>query len=53
MTTPSARLCLRPDRVGGERLVPNTLGVDYNAHVIGRVPKHVAPALGWRRPATR
>jgi alkanesulfonate monooxygenase SsuD/methylene tetrahydromethanopterin reductase-like flavin-dependent oxidoreductase (luciferase family) len=28
--------------------VPNTLGVDYNAHVIGSILKHVAPALGWR-----
>jgi alkanesulfonate monooxygenase SsuD/methylene tetrahydromethanopterin reductase-like flavin-dependent oxidoreductase (luciferase family) len=28
--------------------VPNTLGVDYNAHVIESVLKHVAPPLGWR-----
>jgi alkanesulfonate monooxygenase SsuD/methylene tetrahydromethanopterin reductase-like flavin-dependent oxidoreductase (luciferase family) len=28
--------------------VPNTLGVDYNAHVIESILKHVAPALGWR-----
>jgi len=28
--------------------VPNQLGVDYNAHVIESVLKHVAPALGWR-----
>ena len=28
--------------------VPNTLGVDYNAHVIGAILTHVAPALGWR-----
>ena len=28
--------------------VPNQLGVEYNAHVIESVPKHVAPALGWR-----
>jgi alkanesulfonate monooxygenase SsuD/methylene tetrahydromethanopterin reductase-like flavin-dependent oxidoreductase (luciferase family) len=28
--------------------VPNTLGVEYNAHVIESVLKHVAPALGWR-----
>ncbi|HEX6973485.1 MAG TPA: LLM class flavin-dependent oxidoreductase [Vicinamibacterales bacterium] len=28
--------------------VPNTLGVDYNAHVIESVLKHVAPELGWR-----
>ncbi|RVD56690.1 LLM class flavin-dependent oxidoreductase [Mesorhizobium sp. M2D.F.Ca.ET.185.01.1.1] len=28
--------------------VPNQLGVDYNAHVIQSILKHVAPALGWR-----
>jgi alkanesulfonate monooxygenase SsuD/methylene tetrahydromethanopterin reductase-like flavin-dependent oxidoreductase (luciferase family) len=28
--------------------VPNTLGVDYNAHVIESILKWVAPALGWR-----
>lgn len=28
--------------------VPNQLGVDYNAHVIESVLKHIAPALGWR-----
>jgi alkanesulfonate monooxygenase SsuD/methylene tetrahydromethanopterin reductase-like flavin-dependent oxidoreductase (luciferase family) len=28
--------------------VPNQLGVDYNAHVIGAILKHVAPGLGWR-----
>jgi alkanesulfonate monooxygenase SsuD/methylene tetrahydromethanopterin reductase-like flavin-dependent oxidoreductase (luciferase family) len=28
--------------------VPNTLGVEYNAHVIDSILKHVAPALGWR-----
>jgi alkanesulfonate monooxygenase SsuD/methylene tetrahydromethanopterin reductase-like flavin-dependent oxidoreductase (luciferase family) len=28
--------------------VPNTLGVDYNAHVIESILEHVAPALGWR-----
>ena len=28
--------------------VPNQLGVDYNAHVIGSILRHVAPALGWR-----
>jgi alkanesulfonate monooxygenase SsuD/methylene tetrahydromethanopterin reductase-like flavin-dependent oxidoreductase (luciferase family) len=28
--------------------VPNTLGVDYNAHVIENVLKYVAPELGWR-----
>jgi alkanesulfonate monooxygenase SsuD/methylene tetrahydromethanopterin reductase-like flavin-dependent oxidoreductase (luciferase family) len=28
--------------------VPTQLGVDYNAHVIESILKHVAPALGWR-----
>ncbi len=28
--------------------VPNQLGVDYNAHVIEAIVKHVAPELGWR-----
>ena len=28
--------------------VPNTLGVEYNAHVIESILTHVAPALGWR-----
>src|SRR4051812_34109248 len=28
--------------------VPNQLGVEYNAHVIESVLKHVAPELGWR-----
>ena len=28
--------------------VPNQLGVDYNAHVIESILKHVAPGLGWR-----
>ena len=28
--------------------VPNTLGVDYNAHVIESILKHVAPQLNWR-----
>jgi alkanesulfonate monooxygenase SsuD/methylene tetrahydromethanopterin reductase-like flavin-dependent oxidoreductase (luciferase family) len=28
--------------------VPNQLGVDYNAHVIESIVKHVAPELGWR-----
>jgi alkanesulfonate monooxygenase SsuD/methylene tetrahydromethanopterin reductase-like flavin-dependent oxidoreductase (luciferase family) len=27
--------------------VPNTLGVDYNAHVIESILKYVAPELGW------
>ena len=28
--------------------VPNQLGVEYNAHVIEMILKHVAPELGWR-----
>ena len=28
--------------------VPNQLGVDYNAHVLDSVLRHVAPQLGWR-----
>jgi alkanesulfonate monooxygenase SsuD/methylene tetrahydromethanopterin reductase-like flavin-dependent oxidoreductase (luciferase family) len=28
--------------------VPNTLGVDYNTHVIESILKYVAPSLGWR-----
>ncbi|CAI0732337.1 LLM class flavin-dependent oxidoreductase [Serratia proteamaculans] len=28
--------------------VPNQLGVEYNAHVIESILKHIAPALDWR-----
>jgi alkanesulfonate monooxygenase SsuD/methylene tetrahydromethanopterin reductase-like flavin-dependent oxidoreductase (luciferase family) len=28
--------------------VPNQLGVEYNAHVIESILRHVAPAMGWR-----
>jgi alkanesulfonate monooxygenase SsuD/methylene tetrahydromethanopterin reductase-like flavin-dependent oxidoreductase (luciferase family) len=28
--------------------IPNTLGVDYNVHVLSNILKHVAPELGWR-----
>jgi len=28
--------------------VPNTLGADYNAHVIESILKYVAPDIGWR-----
>jgi len=28
--------------------IPNTLGVDYNVHVLSSVLEHVAPGLGWR-----
>jgi len=28
--------------------IPNTLGVDYNIHVLRAILEHVAPGLGWR-----
>ena len=28
--------------------IPNQLGVEYNAHLLESVLRHVAPALGWR-----
>lgn len=28
--------------------IPNTLGVEYNVHVLSSILKHVAPGLGWR-----
>jgi alkanesulfonate monooxygenase SsuD/methylene tetrahydromethanopterin reductase-like flavin-dependent oxidoreductase (luciferase family) len=28
--------------------IPNQLGVDYNAHLLDSVLRHVAPGLGWR-----
>jgi alkanesulfonate monooxygenase SsuD/methylene tetrahydromethanopterin reductase-like flavin-dependent oxidoreductase (luciferase family) len=28
--------------------IPNTLGVDYNVHVLSSILKFVAPGLGWR-----
>jgi hypothetical protein len=27
---------------------PNQLGVDYNAHLLDSVLRHLAPELGWR-----
>ena len=27
--------------------VPNQLGVDYNAHLLETIARHVAPAIGW------
>jgi alkanesulfonate monooxygenase SsuD/methylene tetrahydromethanopterin reductase-like flavin-dependent oxidoreductase (luciferase family) len=27
--------------------VPNMLGVDYNAHLLETIARHVAPAIGW------
>jgi len=29
--------------------IPNTLGVDYNIHVLSAILEHVAPALGWKK----
>ncbi|MGG5170853.1 LLM class flavin-dependent oxidoreductase [Pseudarthrobacter sp. J1738] len=29
--------------------VPNQLGVDYNAKLLGNVAKYIAPAIGWTR----
>ncbi len=28
--------------------IPNTLGVEYNVHVLSAILEHVAPGLGWR-----
>jgi alkanesulfonate monooxygenase SsuD/methylene tetrahydromethanopterin reductase-like flavin-dependent oxidoreductase (luciferase family) len=28
--------------------IPNTLGVEYNVHILSSVLKYVAPGLGWR-----
>ena len=28
--------------------IPNTLGVDYNVHILSSILKHIAPGLGWR-----
>lgn len=28
--------------------IPNTLGVDYNIHLLSSILKYVAPAMGWR-----
>ena len=28
--------------------IPNTLGVDYNIHVLSAILEHVAPGLSWR-----
>jgi alkanesulfonate monooxygenase SsuD/methylene tetrahydromethanopterin reductase-like flavin-dependent oxidoreductase (luciferase family) len=33
--------------------VPNMLGVDYNAHLLETVTRHVAPAIGWVHPDQR
>lgn len=28
--------------------IPNTLGVEYNIHILSSILEHVAPGLGWR-----
>ena len=28
--------------------IPNTMGVDYNVHLLSAILEHVAPGLGWR-----
>lgn len=28
--------------------IPNTLGVDYNVHILSSILKYIAPELGWR-----
>ena len=33
--------------------VPNMLGVDYNAHLLETIVRHVAPAIGWVHPDKR
>jgi alkanesulfonate monooxygenase SsuD/methylene tetrahydromethanopterin reductase-like flavin-dependent oxidoreductase (luciferase family) len=33
--------------------VPNMLGVDYNAHLLETIARHVAPAIGWVPPDQR
>jgi alkanesulfonate monooxygenase SsuD/methylene tetrahydromethanopterin reductase-like flavin-dependent oxidoreductase (luciferase family) len=29
--------------------VPSQLGVDYNAHILDTIARHIAPAIGWSR----
>jgi alkanesulfonate monooxygenase SsuD/methylene tetrahydromethanopterin reductase-like flavin-dependent oxidoreductase (luciferase family) len=33
--------------------VPNMLGVEYNAHLLETITRHVAPAVGWVSPDRR
>jgi alkanesulfonate monooxygenase SsuD/methylene tetrahydromethanopterin reductase-like flavin-dependent oxidoreductase (luciferase family) len=33
--------------------VPNMLGVEYNAHLLETITRHVAPAIGWVPPDQR
>jgi alkanesulfonate monooxygenase SsuD/methylene tetrahydromethanopterin reductase-like flavin-dependent oxidoreductase (luciferase family) len=32
--------------------VPNQLGVDYNARILGTIARHIAPAIGWSPAGT-
>ena len=43
---PRVRSCATSDTL--LLIVPDLLGVEYNAHVIESVLKYVAPELGWR-----
>ena len=27
--------------------IPNQLGVDFNAKLLGTISRHIAPSLGW------
>ena len=33
--------------------VPNQLGVEYNARMLGTIAEQIAPAIGWRRLTSR
>jgi len=28
--------------------IPNTLGVEYNVHILSSILEHIAPEMGWR-----
>ena len=34
-------------------MVPNMLGVEYNARLLQTIVEHVAPAIGWVHPSQR
>ena len=31
--------------------VPNQLGVEYNAHLLETIARHIGPAIGWEPAA--
>jgi alkanesulfonate monooxygenase SsuD/methylene tetrahydromethanopterin reductase-like flavin-dependent oxidoreductase (luciferase family) len=31
--------------------VPNQLGVEYNAKLLGNIAKYIGPAIGWEAPS--